>query len=59
MSALSKASPTGSRACFLKKDQAINYAQSRSSFRSGEIRIFNSSSNVERVIPFNETERKL
>jgi hypothetical protein len=29
------------------------------SFRSGEIRIFDSTGNVERIIPFNETERKL
>ena len=28
---------------FLEKDQAINYAQNRASFRSGEIRIFDSS----------------
>jgi hypothetical protein len=28
---------------FLKKDQAINYAQNRASFRSGEIRILASS----------------
>jgi len=44
---------------FLKKDQAINYAQNRASFRSGEIRILDSSGNVERIIPFNETNRKL
>jgi hypothetical protein len=39
--------------------QAINYAQNRASFRSGEIRILDSSGNVERVIPFNDTNRKL
>jgi len=44
---------------FLAKHQAINYAENRASFRSGEIRIFDSSSNVERVIPFTEADRKL
>ncbi len=39
---------------FLKQDQAINYAQSRASFRSGEIRILDSSGEVERTIPFTE-----
>ena len=42
-----------------KLDQVINYAQNRASFRSGEIGILDSSGNVERVIAFNETERKL
>ena len=44
---------------FPEKDQAINYAQTRACFRSGEIRILDSSGNVERIIPFNETNRKL
>jgi len=44
---------------FPEKDQAINYAQNRASFRSGEIRIFNSSGNVERGIPFSEANRTL
>ena len=44
---------------FPKKDQAIDYAQNRAYFRSGEIRILDSNGAVERVIPFNETERKL
>jgi len=44
---------------FPEKRQAINYAQGRAWFRSGEIRILDSSGTVERVIPFNETERKL
>jgi hypothetical protein len=35
---------------FPRKDQAINYAQNRASFRSGEIRILDSSGNVERAI---------
>ena len=32
---------------FLDKDQAINYAENRASFRSGEIRILDSSGNVD------------
>ena len=44
---------------FPEKAQAINYAENRASFRSGEIRILDSSRNVERVIPFDETKRKL
>ena len=44
---------------FPEKRQAINYAQNRASFRSGKIQIFDSSGNVERIIPFNETDRKL
>jgi hypothetical protein len=44
---------------FPEKDQASNYAQNRASFRSGEIRILDSTGNVERTIPFNESNRKL
>ena len=44
---------------FPEKRQAINYAQNRASFRSGEIRIFNSTGNLERTIPFNEADRRL
>jgi len=44
---------------FLEKRQAINYAGGRAWFRSGEIRILDSSGNVERTLPFNETDRKL
>jgi hypothetical protein len=43
---------------FPEKDQAINYAQNRASFRSGEIRILDSSGNVERAIAFTEADRK-
>ena len=42
---------------FPKKNQAIDYAQNRAYFRSGEIRILNSNGKVERTIPFNETEQ--
>jgi hypothetical protein len=44
---------------FPKKDHAIDYAQSRASFRSGEVRIFDSTGNIERVIPFDDANRKL
>jgi len=44
---------------FPKKDQAIDYAQNRACFRSGEVRIFDSTSNLERTIPFNEANRQL
>jgi hypothetical protein len=44
---------------FPGKGQAINYARGRASFRSGEIRILDSSGNVERVIPFDDMNRKL
>jgi methyl coenzyme M reductase alpha subunit len=44
---------------FPDKDQAIDYAQNRACFRSGEVRIFNSTGNVERVIPFDDANRKL
>jgi len=44
---------------FLDKDQAIDYATGRACFRSGEIRILDSSKAIERIIPFNEADRKL
>jgi hypothetical protein len=44
---------------FPEKRQAINYAQGRACFRSGDIRILDSTGNVERVIPFDDTNRKL
>jgi hypothetical protein len=44
---------------FLGEDQAINYAENRASFRLGEIRILDSVGNIERVISFSETDRKL
>jgi hypothetical protein len=37
--------------------QAIDYAQCRASFRSGEIRIVDRSGKIERVIAFNEADR--
>jgi hypothetical protein len=44
---------------FPDKEQAISYAENRASFRSGETRILDASSSVERVIPFDDTNRKL
>jgi hypothetical protein len=44
---------------FPEKHEAVNYAENRACFRSGEIRILDSSGNVERVMPFNDTNRKL
>ena len=35
---------------FPEKDQAINYPQNRANFRSGEIRILDSSGDLERTI---------
>jgi hypothetical protein len=44
---------------FLEKRQAIDYAQTRACFRSGEIRVLDSSGNIERTIAFNEVGRML
>jgi hypothetical protein len=44
---------------FREKDQAIGYAETRACFRSGEIRVMDSSGKIERTIAFNETSRKL
>jgi hypothetical protein len=44
---------------FPEKDQAINYAENRATFRSGEIRVLDSSGNVERTIAFNHTGRRV
>jgi hypothetical protein len=44
---------------FPEKQDAIDYAQCRASFRSGEIPVLDSTGNVERTIPFSEADRKL
>ena len=44
---------------FLTKNDAVGYAQTRARFRTGEIRVLDSTGNVERVITFNEADRKL
>ena len=51
--------PPGVEPVFPNKDHAIDYAQNRACFRSGEVRIVDPHGNVERVIPFDETNRKL
>ncbi len=43
---------------FLKKDRAITYAQNRASFRAGEIRILDSTGNVESTVPFTLAKSK-
>ena len=50
---------TGVEPVFPKKDQAIDYAHNRACFRSGEIRIVDSTGNIERTIAFSEADRKL
>ena len=49
----------GVQPVFLNQEDAIDYATGRASFRSGEIRILDSSGNLERIIPFNDVGRKL
>jgi hypothetical protein len=44
---------------FPTRDDAISYAQARARFRAGEIRVLDSTGNVERTIPFSEADRKL
>jgi hypothetical protein len=44
---------------FLEKRQAIDYAETRACFRSGEIRVLDSTGKLERTIVFNELNRKL
>jgi len=44
---------------FPKMDQAIDYAQNRACFRLDEVRIIDSTGNIERIIPFDDANRKL
>jgi uncharacterized protein DUF2188 len=44
---------------FPQKRQAIDYAETRACFRSGEIRVLDSSGNIERTIAFSEADRML
>jgi hypothetical protein len=55
---LAKRAP-GVEPVFLEQEQAIDYATGRACFRSGEIRVVDASGAVERVIPFNDADRKL
>ena len=43
---------------FPNKEQAIDYAQNRACFRSGEIRVLDSTGKLERTIAFSEADRK-
>jgi hypothetical protein len=43
---------------FLDQKQAIDYAKNRACFRSGEIRILDSTGNVERMVHFTERTEK-
>ena len=49
----------GVQPVFLNQEDAVSYAKGRACFRSGEIRILDSSGTVTRIIPFNETHRSL
>jgi hypothetical protein len=44
---------------FPEKRQAIDYAETRACFRTGEIRVLDSTSKLERTIAFDEADRKL
>ncbi len=44
---------------FLNQEHAIDYATARVCFRSGEIRILDSTGNLERAIPFSKADRRL
>ena len=44
---------------FPQKDHAIAYAETRACFRRGEIRVLDSTGNLERTIALNEADRKL
>jgi hypothetical protein len=49
----------GVESVFLNQEQAIDYAQGRACFRSGEIQILDSNGAIERTIHFSEADRKL
>jgi len=44
---------------FREKAQAIGYAKTRACFRTGEIRVLDSTGTLERTIAFNEADRML
>jgi hypothetical protein len=44
---------------FLDQEQAIDYAKDRACFRSGEIRVLDSTGKLEHTIAFSEADRKL
>jgi hypothetical protein len=44
---------------FPEKQRAIDYAETRACFRSGEIRVLDASGNLERTIAFDKADRRL
>ena len=50
---------SGVEPVFPEKDQAIDYAQNRACFRSGQIRVLDSTGTVEPTIAFSGADRKL
>ena len=44
---------------FLNQEDALDYATGRACFRSGEIRILDSSGDLESTVQFNDVDRKL
>jgi hypothetical protein len=51
--------PQGVEPVFPEKRQAIDYAETRACFRTGEIRVLDSTGKLERPIAFDEADRKL
>jgi hypothetical protein len=49
----------GVQPVFLNQGEAIDYATGRACFRSGEIRVLDSTGKLERTIAFSEADRKL
>ena len=49
----------GVQPVFLRQEDAISYAEGRVCFRTGEIRVLDSTGKFERTIPFSEADRKL
>ena len=49
----------GVGAVFLDQEQAVDYAKNRACFRSGEIRVVDSTGASEPIIAFSEADRKL
>ena len=50
---------TGVEPVFPDKEHAIDYAQNRGCFQSGEITVLDSNGAVERTVPLTEADRKL
>jgi hypothetical protein len=50
---------SGVEPVFLDRQQAVDYAKCRASFRSGEIQIFDQTGTLAETIQFNDHDRKL